>query len=134
MELMIRTPTTAMAAPVTPPIRPWMTDSPETCRTTVHRDQPSAFSVPSSRTRLATDDSVSSAGDEHRGQQPHDLEARPSFDERSFASLREPPTRLARSAAVVTSEFGKLASIALATPATAPVSVARTWIALIWPL
>ena len=39
---------------------PWASDSPITWRTTSHCVQPSALSVPSSRTRLPTDESVRS--------------------------------------------------------------------------
>src|SRR5439155_25398949 len=49
------------ASPSTPPATPWTNDSPTTWRTTCRCVQPSAFSVPSSRTRFPTDASVRSA-------------------------------------------------------------------------
>src|SRR6266550_4258760 len=53
-----RTPSTI---PSTPPAAPWASDSPAICRTTMRCVQPSAFSVPSSRTRFPTDERASSA-------------------------------------------------------------------------
>ena len=47
--------------PKTPPRMPCASDSPAIWRTTIRCVQPSAFSVPSSRTRLPTDESASSA-------------------------------------------------------------------------
>ena len=53
---------------------PCASDSPTTCRTTSRCVQPSALSVPSSRTRLPTEERVSSDREQERGDRGEDLE------------------------------------------------------------
>ena len=65
------------ATPRRPPPMPWASDSPATWRTTSHCVQPSAFSVPSSRTRLPTDESVEQHGEQERSRGREDLERDP---------------------------------------------------------
>ena len=116
-----------ISAPRTPPSRPWSTDSPVTWRTTVRPGQPSAFSVPSSRIRLVTLESVRSVAIRKAATSATIVSAVPSLPDRFLASLSEPPTRSARSEAVVTEAPLIVALIAFSTAATSSVESARTW-------
>ena len=103
------------SAPSAPPSAPCASDSPATWRTTSRCGQPSAFSVPSSRTRLFTDERVSRLAIRNAAPRPITTSARPSLSARPCASSSEPPTRSARSLAVVTCEPENEDSIACAT-------------------
>ena len=109
---------TPMAAPRTPPSAPWASDSPATWRTTLRCGQPIAFSVPSSRVRLVTEDSVSRLAIRKAASSATIVSAVPSLPARSLASWSEPPTRSARSCASVTSDDAKVCSILLETAPT----------------
>ena len=69
---------------------PWASDSPTTCRTTSHCVQPSALSVPSSRTRLPTEESVRSTASRNAATAARMASAIPSRFERFEASTSEP--------------------------------------------
>src|SRR5581483_2362052 len=114
------------ATPNAPPTRPWRSASPVTCRTTIRCGQPSAFSVPSSRTRFATDASVRRTAIATAARSPTAISAVPSLSVRFFASTSDPPTRLARSAPVVTDAPGSPCGISPASRETAPPEDART--------
>ncbi len=62
------------ATPSSPPPMPWASDSPATWRTTSHCVQPSAFSVPSSRTRLPDRGERQQHGEQERRRGGEDLE------------------------------------------------------------
>ena len=95
----------------TPPSAPCTSDSPLTWRTTLRCGQPIAFSVPSSRMRLVTDDSVSSIAIRNDAASATIASAVPSLLARFLASTSEPPTRSARSFAVVTDAPSSVFSI-----------------------
>ena len=97
---------------------PWISDSPVTCLTTRDWRHPSALSVPSSRTRLVTEERVSSEAIKNAASSPTISSAVPSLPVRFFASTSEPETRLARSLAVVTDAPSKEDLIAAVTLAT----------------
>ena len=61
---------------------PWASDSPTTWRTTSHCVQPSALSVPSSRTRLPTDERVRSTASRNAATAARIASAMPSRFER----------------------------------------------------
>ena len=113
-----------------PPSRPWSSASPVTWRTTSRCDQPSALSVPSSRTRLFTEASVSRLAMRKAAEQADERKAVPSLLARFFASTSEPETRSARSCAVVTSAPSSPAEIFAATLSTSAADSARTSTAL----
>ena len=115
------------AAPRSPPSTPWTSDSPVIWRTTRRCGHPSAFSVPSSRVRLATEDSVSRLAIRNAAARATIASAVPSLFDRFFASTSEPDTRSARSLAVVTWAPANERRMELATAPTELESVARTW-------
>ena len=104
-------PPTPISAPSTPPRAPWASASPVTWRTTSRCGQPIALSVPSSRVRLVTDESVRRPAIRNAASSPTAVSAPPSLPARSFASASEPVTRSARSWLVVVLAPGKPASI-----------------------
>ena len=77
---------TPISAPRTPPRAPWASDSPVTWRTTRRCGQPIALSVPSSRVRLVTDDSVSRLAIRNAASSATIVSAPPSLPARSLAS------------------------------------------------
>ena len=85
---------------------PWASDSPATCRTTSHCVQPSAFSVPSSRTRFPTDESVSSTASRKAAAAARISSAIPRRCERFDAFTSEPLIWSATSFALATCAFG----------------------------
>ena len=89
--------------PRRPPRTPWASDSPTTWRTTSHCVQPSAFSVPSSRTRLPTDESVRSTASRKAATAASTASAVPSRFERLAASTSEPLIESATCFALATS-------------------------------
>ena len=78
------------ATPRTPPSTPWASDSAATCRTTLRCVHPSAFSVPSSRTRLPTEESASRAASRNAAAAAMIESASPRLCERFAASTSEP--------------------------------------------
>ena len=84
---------TPSTTPRTPPSTPWVRDSPATWRTTSRCVQPSALSVPSSRTRLPTEESASSAASRNAATAATIESARPRLCERLAASTSEPLIR-----------------------------------------
>ena len=74
MASIAKAPAIPRSTPRAPPSRPCSSDSPVTCRTTRLCDQPTAFSVPSSRMRFATEESVSRRGDQDGCQEADQLE------------------------------------------------------------
>ena len=119
-------PPTPSAIPTIPPSNPCASDSPVTCRTTSACPQPSAFSVPSSRTRFVTDESVSSEAIRNAATSPTISSAVPSLLVRFLASTSEPEICFARSPAVVTDAPLNCDLIAAATLETCEALVART--------
>ena len=69
---------------------PWARDSPITWRTTSHCVQPSALSVPSSRTRFPTDERVRRTASRNAATAASTASAVPSRFERLAASTSEP--------------------------------------------
>ena len=104
--VMIAAPATPRPTPTAPPMMPMVTDSPSTWATIRRLRQPSALSVPNSRTRRATaamvsrlataNAAISTSTDSHR---PRSLASR-------SALVSEPVTWLARLAEVVTVALG----------------------------
>lgn len=77
-------------------------DSPTTCRVTLRLGQPSAFSVPNSRTRRETAEEVSSAATRNAAMRTAMDSHLPTLVARLEAVDSEPETVDARSAEVVT--------------------------------
>src|SRR5690349_18072548 len=94
--------TTPSRIPTAPPSAPCATDSLTTWRTTRRCVHPIAFNVPSSRTRLPTDESVSSAAIRNAAAATMISSTRPRLCVRFAASTSEPVTRSATSCAVAT--------------------------------
>src|SRR4051794_11337899 len=88
--------------PRAPPTRPLTMASPTTCRVTRPDFQPSALSVPNSRTRRETADEVSSPATRKAATRTAMDSHLPTFVAREEAVDREPETVSARSAEVVT--------------------------------
>ena len=84
--------------------------------------------------RLVTEESVSSDAIRNAAARPTRVNAVPSLPDRLLASASEPPTRSARSEAVVTEAPESVALIRPSTAATSPVDLARTWTELTRPL
>ena len=114
------------ASPSTPPATPCTNDSPTTWRTTCRCVQPSAFSVPSSRTRFPTDASVRSAASRNAANAARAASAIPSRCERFDASTSEPLIWSVTCFALATCAFGNFASIAFCTSPTEVPESART--------
>src|SRR6266542_4274242 len=110
--------TTPSPIPSRPPARPCATDSPTTCRTTSRCVQPIAFSVPSSRTRLPTEERVSSAARRNAAAAARIPSTRPRLCERFDASTSEPLIRSATSCALATCAPGSLREISFWTAPT----------------
>ena len=92
--------------PTSPPRTPCASDSPTTWRTTSHCVQPSAFSVPSSRTRLPTDERVRRTARRKAAIAARIASAVPSRLERLAASTSEPLIESATSFALATCARG----------------------------
>src|SRR5262249_26917646 len=112
--------------PAAPPITPMASDSPITCATIRRDRQPSALSVPKSRTRLATAAIVSRLATVKAEMSTRTDSQRP----RSLASLAvldsDPVTCLARLDALVTVAFGSRLSISCCTAGILAALVAVT--------
>ena len=112
--------------PSRPPSTPWASDSPRTWRITSHCVQPSAFSVPSSRTRLPTEDRVRRIASRKAATAASAASAVPSRFERFAASTSEPLIESATCFALATCARGNCVSICFCTAATSAPLVART--------
>ena len=93
--------------PITPPMRPSVTDSPMTWPTMRRLRQPIAFSVPNSRTRRETADRVSRLASRNAAISTAMASHLPRLLARLEALDSEPVTSLARSAEVVTVSEGR---------------------------
>ena len=105
---------------------PCASDSPAICRTTSPCVQPSAFSVPSSRMRLPTDESASSAASRNAATAATIESTSPRLFERFFASTSEPLIWSATSFELATCACGSAVSIAFCTLPTDELFAART--------
>ena len=112
--------------PSRPPAMPVTSDSPATWRTTIRCVHPSAFSVPSSRTRLPTDESASSAARRNAAAAATIARTTPRLCERFDASTSEPLIWSATCFELATWASGSAVWIAFCTLPTAALSVART--------
>ncbi len=117
-RLMAQTASAPIARPATPPIRPCTTDSPATWPTTRPLLQPIALSVPSSRVRRLTPDTVNRIARPKAPASTMTLSQVPSVPIRLDAVDREPVTPSARSDCVLTEASGSSPSIAAATAST----------------
>src|SRR4051794_2258614 len=104
-----------MPTPMTPPSKPIPSVSVRTCRTTLALGHPMARSVPISRTRLATDDRVSSTAMAKVAASTMMARAPPSRSASFLASLRLPVTCWASALVVTTWAPGRAWLISLAT-------------------
>src|SRR5919197_417425 len=117
---------TPRPTPSTPPSSPCASDSPATWRTTRRCVHPSAFSVPSSRTRLPTEESASSAASRNAAAAATIESTTPRFFDRLEASTSEPLIWFATSFELATCACGSAFSIAFCTLATEELLDART--------
>src|SRR6202034_915045 len=102
----IAAPANPSATPARPPMTPTVTDSPITWPITRRLRQPSAFSVPNSRTRRDTADIVSRLASRNAAISTAIASHLPRLFARLDALDRDPVTSLARSADVVTVDPG----------------------------
>ena len=121
------------AMPSAPATRPMPTVSATIWRTTRPRDHPIARSVPISRTRLPTEESVSSMAITKAAATTMTPRAPPRESASFFTSLREPVTWLASDWVVMTVAPGSSAWMRLATASTWLASFTFTRICVIRP-
>src|ERR1700730_15629688 len=121
------------ARPSAPATRPMPTVSATIWRTTRPRDHPIARRVPISRTRLPTEDSVSSMAITKAAATTMTPSAPPRESASFFTSLREPVTWLASDWVVMTVAPGSPAWMRLATASTSLASFTFTRISVIRP-
>jgi len=109
-------PATPSTTPATPPMMPMATDSPITWPMIRRLRQPSALSVPNSRTRRATAAMVSRLASRNAATSTATASHLPRLSARLAALDSDPVTSLARLLDVVTVALGRIVEISLATP------------------
>ena len=122
----ISAPARPSPTPITPPMIPRVTDSPMTWPTMRRLFQPSAFSVPNSRTRRETAASVSRLASRNAAMRTAIASHLPRLLARLEALDSEPVTSLARSLEVVTVSDGSARAISLETVPMAEELLAAT--------